>query len=43
MEGEADKIHATEEIEQLIEKALAWKGIEMFAQFNEILMQLPRL
>ena len=35
--GEADKIHATEETEQLIEKGLARQRTKMFSQFNDIL------
>ena len=39
MAGEADIRHATNEIEQLIEKSLARQQTKMFAQFNEILMR----
>ena len=38
MAEEADNRHAIDEIEQLIEKALARQQTEMFAQFSEILM-----
>ena len=40
MVEEADNRHATNEIEQLIEKALARQRTEMFAQFSEILMRV---
>ena len=40
MVEEADNRHATDEIDQLIEKALACQRTEMFAQFSEILMRV---
>ena len=40
MVEEVDNRHATEEIEQLIEKALARQWTEIFAQFSEILMRV---
>ena len=39
MAEEANNRHATNEIEQLIEKALARQQTKIFSQFNEILMQ----
>ena len=40
MAKEVDNRHATDETEQLIEKALAHQRTEMFAQFSEMLMQV---
>ena len=40
MGEEADNRHATDETKKLIEKALARQRIEIFAQFNEILMRV---
>ena len=40
MVDEANNRHATDEIDQLIEKALARQRTEMFSQFSEILMQV---
>ena len=40
MVKEADNRHATNGIEQLIEKSLARQQTKMFAQFNEILMRV---
>ena len=40
MVEEADNRHATDEMKQLIEKALAHQRTEMFTQFSEILMRV---
>ena len=40
MVKEADNRHATDEIEQLIEKALACQRTKMFTQFNEFLLRV---